>query len=262
MLRKGGNISSATSSLTNLPLTPFSSAFQSFLSQSFTLTQQASGVWSAVRMRATGWPDNFADTWELQMLPRASSLLNVSVEAVRRRARFFSSSLSFSSLLVYLLFSCPVSFSPRPSRLLLSTLSFFLSFFFRPSRRHRGMLKLATVDEQCASAKLAEVGRGGVVYFFRFIRKIQKRIFLRIFDRCLNIDKLVSKKYIYFFKSSLIIEMKLKRFRFWTQKCISSNNNSEGNDFTYTPPPTPRVILSISSFPTNFHKIDGFATDW
>lgn len=132
MLRKGGNISSATSSLTNLPLTPFSSAFQSFLSQSFTLTQQASGVWSAVRMRATGWPDNFADTWELQMLPRASSLLNVSVEAVRRRARFFSSSLSFSSLLVYLLFSCPVSFSPRPSRLLLSTLSFFLSFFFAP----------------------------------------------------------------------------------------------------------------------------------
>lgn len=129
MLRKDGNISSATSSLTNLPLTPFSSAFQSFLSQSFTLTQQASGVWSAVRMRATGWPDNFADTWELQMLPRASSLLNVSVEAVRRRARFFSSSLSFSSLLVYLLFSCPVSFSPRPSRLLLSTLSFFLSFF-------------------------------------------------------------------------------------------------------------------------------------
>lgn len=80
------------------------------------------------------------------------------------------------------------------------------------------MLKLATVDEQRVSAKLAEVGRGGVVYFFRFIRKIQKRIFLRIFDRCLNIDtnidKLVSKKYTYFFKSSLIIEMKLKRFRF------------------------------------------------
>lgn len=43
MLRKGGNISSATSSLKLTPHPFFERAFQSFLSQSFTLTQQASG---------------------------------------------------------------------------------------------------------------------------------------------------------------------------------------------------------------------------
>lgn len=172
MLRKGGNISSATSSLTNLPLTPFSSALSKVsFRKVLPWPSRHRGVWSAVRMRATGWPDNFADTWELQMLPRASSLLNVSVEAVRRPARFFSSSsLSFSS-------SPPPCVSSFFLPLPLSLFSFF--FFFRPSRRHRGTFKLATVDEQRASVKLD-------YFFFPFMRRWKNfsRIFLRIFDPC------------------------------------------------------------------------------
>lgn len=175
MLRKGGNISSATSSLTNLPLTPFSSALSKVsFRKVLPWPSRHRGVWSAVRMRATGWPDNFADTWELQMLPRASSLLNVSVEAVRRPARFFSSSsLSFSS-------SPPPCVSSFFLPLPLSLFSFFFFFFFfRPSRRHRGTLKLATVDEQRASVKLD-------YFFFPFMRRWKNfsRIFPRIFDPC------------------------------------------------------------------------------
>lgn len=172
MLRKGGNISSATSSLTNLPLTPFSSALSKVsFRKVLPWPSRHRGVWSAVRMRATGWPDNFADTWELQMLPRASSLLNVSVEAVRRPARFSSSSsLSFSS-------SPPPCVSSFFLPLPLSLFSFF--FFFRPSRRHRGTFKLATVDEQRASVKLD-------YFFFPFMRRWKNfsRIFPRIFDPC------------------------------------------------------------------------------
>lgn len=166
MLRKGGNISSATSSLTNLPLTPFSSALSKVsFRKVLPWPSRHRGVWSAVRMRATGWPDNFADTWELQMLPRASSLLNVSVEAVRRPARFFSSSsLSFSS-------SPPPCVSSFFLPLPLSLFSFF--FFFRPSRRHRGTFKLATVDEQRASVKLD--------YFF-FLSCVVGKIFLEFFS--------------------------------------------------------------------------------
>lgn len=160
MLRKGGNISSATSSLTNLPLTPFSSALSKVsFRKVLPWPSRHRGVWSAVRMRATGWPDNFADTWELQMLPRASSLLNVSVEAVRRPARFFSSSsLSFSS-------SPPPCVSSFFLPLPLSLFSFF--FFFRPSRRYRGTVE---VGNSGWATRFCEVG----LFFFSFHASLEK----------------------------------------------------------------------------------------
>lgn len=159
-------------------LTPhpfFERAFQSFLSQSFTLTQQASGGWSAVRMRATGWPDNFADTWELQMLPRASSLLNVSVEAVRRlAARFFSASFHFRPSLRIFFFPS-FSFSP-PSRVLLSTLSFFFFFFLIP----RGVTEKRWSWQQWMSSAFLWSWKGGH-YFFRSISFVGKVNFLSYF---------------------------------------------------------------------------------
>lgn len=172
MLRKGGNISSATSSLTNLPLTPFSSALSKVsFRKVLPWPSRHRGVWSAVRMRATGWPDNFANTWELQMLPRASSLLNVSVEAVRRPARFFSSSsLSFSSSPP----PCVSSFFPPPA-------SFSLLFLFFLSPLEASPRNVQVGNSGWAT-RFCEVG----LFFFPFMRRWKNfsRIFPRIFDPC------------------------------------------------------------------------------
>lgn len=219
-------------------------------------------------MRATGWPDNFADTWELQMLPRASSLLNVSVEAVRRlAARFFSASFHFRPSLRIFFFPS-FSFSP-PSRVLLSTLSFFFFFFSHPSRRHRETLKLATVDEQCVSVKLEGRTLFFSIYFFRrksefslvfstdvliygYWYHIDVKLKLETNERICFVILKISQYFVrsiaiclnhIFSISSLIIEIKLKRFCFeWFQE-------KRFHVLSW-----PRVILS--SFPTNFHKID------
>lgn len=155
MLRKGGNISAQLPPWQTYPppTPPFSSALSKVSFRKVlpwpSRHRENEVQWECAQLVG---PDNFADTWELQMLPRASSLLNVSGKLLD--ALLF---LSFSSLL--LLLYLPL-FSPLVL-LLLTSLSSFL--FSRPSRRHRGMLKLA--NSGCANF-LSRVERGWKSEFF------------------------------------------------------------------------------------------------
>lgn len=195
MLRKGGNISAQLPPWQTYPPphTPlFERAFQSFLSQSFTLTQQASGERSAVRMRATGWAGQLCRY--VRIADASSRLLAFKClwEAVRRP------SLPF----IFLPSSPFVSSSFFPPRVTPPHFTFFLPFF----------------SPLEASPRNVEVGeqRMRQLSFARRTR-LEKWIFSPVLFSIDNIDvnRYFVRKLAVLFKStspfsSLMIKLKLK----------------------------------------------------